>query len=287
MPAAFRPGVFPVSAGRRCWFCAVNLISNRKVLISTHSIAVAGKGGTGKTTLAALIIRALISRKSGPVLVIDADPDSNLGTMLGITPAKSIGDLREESIRGLHNLGQGQTKAAYLEAGLNEVIAEAQGFDLIAMGRGEGPGCYCYLNNLIRSFSDNLMPSYAWVVMDNEAGLEHLSRRTSANIDILFVTVTESPQSVETARSIESLTRSIKNSISRKYVIANMVRPGKLDLVKQRVSSLSFEFAGHIPRDPVVEDAQFEGKPLLGLERSMAGDIMCEIVNRLFPKDNG
>ena len=152
-----------------------------------NSLAVAGKGGTGKTTVSAMLISTLVSMGKGPVLAIDADPDSNLGNLLGVVPTQSIGDLREEILRDIKNLPAGMTKAAYVETGLHQIIEEAEGFDLITMGRGEGSGCYCSLNNIIRKFSGDLTPSYPWVVIDNEAGLEHISRRTTSNIDTLFV----------------------------------------------------------------------------------------------------
>ena len=190
--------------------------------------------------------------------------------MLGVRSEKSVGDLREDLLREIKNLPAGMTKAAYMEAGLHEVITEARGFDLLTMGRGEGPGCYCYLNSLLRKFSDDLYPSYRWVVMDNEAGLEHISRRTTNNIDCLLAVVTESPLSFDTANSIAAITGAIKNSIAGKYVVANMVRPEKLETVKQRCAGLPFAYAGALVRDVAVEDAVLAGRGLLGLHHSAA-----------------
>ncbi|MGB7569276.1 MAG: AAA family ATPase [Chitinivibrionales bacterium] len=245
------------------------------------SIAVAGKGGTGKTTITALIVRYLKEKKKGPVLVMDADPDANLGTLLGIKPEKSLGDLREEILREIKRLPSGMSKAAYLEAGLHQIIAEADGFDLIAMGRGEGPGCYCYLNSLIRKFSEDLTPSYAWVVMDNEAGLEHLSRRTTNNIDALLVVVNENPLSFDTAKSIESITANIKNAIRKKYLVTNMVRPEKFSVVNRRIASLNLEHIGDIPLDSVLENAIFEGQSLMTIEGSSAFESVGMIMKSL------
>jgi len=234
------------------------------------SIAVAGKGGTGKTTITSLIVRHLREKKSGPILVMDADPDANLGTLLGIKPEKSVGDLREEILREIKKLPSGMSKAAYLEAGLHQIIAEADGFDFIVMGRGEGPGCYCYLNSLIRKFSQDLTPSYTWVVMDNEAGLEHLSRRTTNNIDALLVVVNENPLSFETAKSIESITANINNTIRKKFLVTNMVRPEKMPLVIQRIRGLNLDHIGDIPSDPVLDDAIFQGKSVMDVQNSIA-----------------
>jgi len=242
------------------------------------SIAVAGKGGTGKTTITSLIVRRLQEIKSGPILVMDADPDANLGTLLGIKPEKSVGDLREEILREIKKLPSGMSKAAYLEAGLHQIIAEANGFDFIVMGRGEGPGCYCYLNSLIRKFSQDLTPSYTWVVMDNEAGLEHLSRLTTNNIDALLVVVNENPLSFETAKSIESITANINNTIRKKFLVTNMVRPEKMPLVMRRIGGLNLDYIGDIPSDPVLDEAIFQGKSVMGVQNSIAFESIKRIM---------
>ncbi len=245
------------------------------------AIAVAGKGGTGKTTITALIIKYLREKNMGPVLAVDADPDSNLGTLLGVTPEKSVGDLREEILRDIKKLPAGMTKASYVEAGLHQVIEEADGFDLITMGRGEGPGCYCALNNLIRKFSDDLAPSYSWVVMDNEAGLEHLSRRTTSNIDALLVVVNENRISFDTARNIVQITESVKNVISKKYIVTNMVRDEWKEDINKKVSELPLEFLGSVPRDPMVEEAIFRGNSLLTLQESIANECIFSIMEHI------
>lgn len=243
-----------------------------------RKIAVAGKGGTGKTTIAALTIRYLRSLKAGPVLAIDADPDANLGTMLGLTAEKSVGDLREELLKSIKTMPAGMTKASYMEAGLHQIIAESEGLDLITMGRGEGPGCYCYLNSLIRKFTEDLAPSYAWVVLDNEAGLEHLSRRTTYNIDALFVVVTENPLSLDTARTIETIVANLKNDIRRKCLVTNMVRPGRLEQVRRELADFTMEYAGDVPVDPALEEAIFAGGNVLTAADSAACGIVARIV---------
>jgi CO dehydrogenase maturation factor len=245
------------------------------------TFAVAGKGGTGKTTIAALIVRHLIQRNAGPVLAMDADPDANLGTLLGVKPEQSVGDLREELLKNIKSLPAGMSKQAYMEAGLHQIVAESRGFDLISMGRGEGPGCYCYLNSLIRKFSEDLAPSYAWVVMDNEAGLEHLSRRTAYSIDTLFVVVNESPLSHDTARRIGSVLGAIKNNVRTTRLITNMVRPERLAEVRQRLAAIGMEYAGDVPRDPALEDAVLAGCTVLSLEQSPAIDSVNHIMETL------
>ena len=134
-------------------------------------IAVTGKGGVGKTTLAALIVRHLRARATGAILALDADPDANLATLLAGPVETTIGDLREEVLRNIRDIPAGMSKANYVEAGLHQLIVETPRVDLITMGHGEGPGCYCFINSVLRKFAEDLTPSYEWVVMDNEAGL--------------------------------------------------------------------------------------------------------------------
>lgn len=237
------------------------------------SIAVAGKGGTGKTTLAALIILELVRRGQGPVLAIDADPDSNLGMLLGIEPGQSIGDLREDLRKTMNKLPAGMSKASYFEAGLHEIIQEAEGYDLITMGKGEGPGCYCSLNNLIRKFSDDLTPSYKWMVLDNEAGLEHISRRTTSNIDALIVVVNDNPISFSTARTIVGLTENLPNKIRKQYLVTNMIREHRKVEVRNRVAELPLDYVCDIPADPQLEDVVFRGDSLGALPADSSARI--------------
>lgn len=230
-----------------------------------RSIAVAGKGGTGKSTLAALLVRRLCEQGQGPVLAVDADPDANLGCLLGLSARHSIGDLREELLREARDLPAGLSKASYVEAGLHRIIEEAEGFDLMTMGRGEGAGCYCYLNNLIRQFTDQLAPSYAWVVIDNEAGLEHLSRRTTRNVDTLLVLVTDNPLSLHSARRIQAITEDLDSRIGRKFLVTNMLRPERMEQISRDLAELAssgLEFLCDLPYEDWLEAVVMEGKPL-------------------------
>ena len=223
-----------------------------------RSIAVAGKGGIGKSTIAALIVRALCERGEKPILAIDADPDSNLGTLLGLDSFENVGQLREDVRKDIANFPAGMSKAAYVEAGLHEIIVEAEGFDLITMGRGEGSGCYCYLNSLIRKFSDDLTPSYRWAVFDNEAGLEHLSRRTTQNVDGLLVVVTENPLSLHSAKSIVEITRDLDSRIRSMYAVTNMVKPQNIDIMRKRIEDIGLPVLVEIPYDQELEQMVFE-----------------------------
>lgn len=222
------------------------------------SIAVAGKGGIGKSTIAALVVLGLKAAGERPILAVDADPDSNLATLLGVEAEESVADLREEVRNNVQSFPAGMSKAAYVEAGLHEAIAEAEGFDIITMGRGEGSGCYCYLNSLIRKFSDDLTPSYKWVVFDNEAGLEHLSRRTTENVDALLVVVTENPLSLHSAKKIMEITTSLKSRIARTYAVTNMVKPRNLATVHERLRSIGLEVLVDVPYDEDLEQVVFD-----------------------------
>jgi CO dehydrogenase maturation factor len=245
------------------------------------SIAVAGKGGTGKTTVAALIVLELCSRGSGPILAIDADPDANLGTMLGIEVEKTMGDLREEVLEEIKDFPPGMSKADYIESGLHQIIEESYGYDLITMGRGEGTGCYCYLNTLVRKFSEDLFPSYKWIVMDNEAGLEHISRRTTSNIKALLIVVNDNPISLNTAKSIIELSSKLKNAIDKLFLITNMVREERRAELMTRIKNLDIEYLGDIPYDETLGKAVFDNIPLAELKDSLARDRISKILDRI------
>ena len=245
------------------------------------SIAVAGKGGTGKTTLAGLFIRELCEQNKGPVLAIDADPDSNLGALLGIKVTQSIGDLREEVLENLKNFPAGLSKADFVQAGLHQIIEEAECFDLVTMGRGEGAGCYCYLNSLIRRFSEELFPLYRWIVMDNEAGLEHISRRTTYNIDALLVVVNDNPISLNTASTIEKVISQLKNEIKKVYVVTNMVRDKRKEELVERIHDLQMNYLGDIPYDEGVDSAVFHGQSLLDIQDYSAKTIIKKLIAKI------
>ncbi|MHC4659851.1 MAG: AAA family ATPase, partial [Planctomycetota bacterium] len=158
----------------------------------TTTIAISGKGGSGKTTLAAMIIRALTGRSAKAVLAVDADPNSCLGLTMGTEANSTIAEIREKTRQKQPSDG-GMDRVRSLEYGLQQAITEANGFDLLTMGRPEGPDCYCAVNNLLRSFLDKLSSAYSFVIIDNEAGMEHLSRRTTNNVDILCIAAEATP----------------------------------------------------------------------------------------------
>jgi CO dehydrogenase maturation factor len=225
-------------------------------------IAVTGKGGTGKTVVAALMVEHLKAGARGPILALDADPDANLGTLLGIGVPQTIGGLREDVLQQIKNLPSGMSKEAYVETGLHELIAEDKKVDLVTMGRGEGPGCYCFVNLVLRKFADSLGPSYEWIVMDNEAGLEHLSRRTTSRIDALVVVVNDNPLSTDCARRIDDLLAGLGRDVAHRYFIVNAARPDREAAVRERMAGLSQRYLCTIPHDAALEEAVFAGRPV-------------------------
>ena len=173
-----------------------------------YSIAMAGKGGTGKTTIAGFLIRYLIQKGKTPILAVDADSNTNLNEVLGVSVEGTLGTAREEMKEGI--VQQGMTKQMFMEMKLAESIVEGKGFDLIAMGRPEGSGCYCAANNLLSMYLGKLIDNYPYMIMDNEAGMEHISRLTTNNVDILLIVSDTSLRGIEAAGRINTLVDELK-----------------------------------------------------------------------------
>lgn len=193
--------------------------------MSTFTMAVAGKGGVGKTTFSALAIRHLHEAAGEVVLAVDADPNANLHAKLGVTATRTIGDIREEMLKEVDKLPAGVSKQEHVDYQVRLALTEGDGFDLLTMGRPEGPGCYCYVNNILRTFVDSLSDKYQSIVIDNEAGLEHLSRRTTRASDVLFVVSDGSKAALEAAIRIASLAREMDLEIGRTVLVRNMQGP--------------------------------------------------------------
>ena len=231
----------------------------------SFNIAVAGKGGTGKTSVASLVIRYLIKNGSGPILAIDADPNANLGESLGLRVEQTVGLVLDTFQKDKINIPPGMTKEAYLDYKLNGIIVESKGLDLITMGRGEGPECYCYPNLILKKFADSLAENYTYTVMDNEAGMEHLSRRTTQNVDGLFIISDHSVKGIRTVARIRTLVSELKLVVKKQMVIINSV-PTKLDpIVAEELAKLGIEPTATIPRDEEVYEYDLKLKSLLDL----------------------
>ena len=233
----------------------------------TTVIAVSGKGGTGKTTLAALITRYLIDEGLKPVLAVDADANSNLDVVLGADMKATIGGVREELSEKVQKqqLPAGMSKQDVLEMQIEQALVETTEFDLISMGRPEGPGCYCAVNNMLRVILDRIEDSYRFVVVDNEAGMEHLSRRTTRGVDVMFVVSDPSRRGLDTAVRIRDLARELKLDVRRFYLVVSRVRGPLEGPLAEAVEALDIELAGVVPDDPEISRLDEKGEPLTGL----------------------
>ena len=228
-------------------------------------IAVAGKGGCGKTSIAALVIRYLKKNGKVPILAVDADPNANLGESLGLRVGQTIGTILDGFQHEKISIPPGMTKEAYLEYKLNETVVESEGLDLITMGRGQGPECYCYPNLILKKFIDGLSDSYAYVVMDNEAGMEHLSRKTTEDVDVLLLVSNHSVKGVRAIARIIELTDELKLHIKKKIVVINLI-PDRLDpLVSEELKRLGLKADVIIPEDKDLYRYDLEQKPLIDM----------------------
>jgi CO dehydrogenase maturation factor len=247
------------------------------------TLAVAGKGGTGKTTLAALLISTLVEDGKRPVLAIDADPNPNLGMALGRRMSKTIGELREDLLDHIRKMPPGMTKDDYLEMGIQECLSEGEGIDLLAMGCGEGPRCYCAVNHVLRRCIDRLRGSYPYMVVDNEAGLEHLSRSTTQEVDALLIVSSASPAAVQGAIRILRLSHSLPLGIRQRYVVVNNQTDADPVRLVRRVEQAGLEVVGAIPYDRRLVELSQEGAPVGELTDGSPGkqavrDILAKIV---------
>jgi CO dehydrogenase maturation factor len=247
----------------------------------SFNIAVAGKGGTGKTSVTTMVIRYLLSKGAGPILAIDADPNANLGESLGLDIKQTVGSIIASFNGEKINIPPGMTKEAYLDFKMNEAVVEAKGIDLVTMGRGEGPDCYCYPNVILRKFADTLSGNYPYMVMDNEAGMEHLSRRTTQNVDELLLVSDHSVKGVRTIARIKELVAELKLEVKRQSVLINLVPDGIDPMVAQEMSRLGIEAAAIIPLDDEVYQYDIKLKPLLDLPDSSRA---VQAVNNLMTK---
>lgn len=228
----------------------------------TKTIAVAGKGGTGKTTVAALLTRLLSQR--GIVLAIDADPSSNLNLALGLPLPSTIGEMREDMARKVKGgrFDAGISKPDYVELKVHESLVESERVDLLVMGRPEGPGCYCAANNMLRSSIDRLSANYDYVVIDNEAGMEHISRQTSRDIDLLIITTDPSIRGVTTAARIKELIKELRASIGRVVLAVNRVDDGLSPEIDKTIREADLEVIARLPTDPRLLQLETRGAPL-------------------------
>ena len=231
----------------------------------TTTIAIAGKGGSGKTTIAALLIK-LLSEK-GAVLAIDADPATNLNLTLGLPLNDTVGKVREQMAKAVkeRTLEPGVAKQDYLDIKIAEALVESPSVDLIAMGRPEGPGCYCAANNMIRACIDRMGKGYEYVIIDCEAGMEHISRQTTRDIDIMLLVSDLSVRGILTAVNMKSLMKELRTYVDKVHLIVNRATEPLPPKIAQTIEESSLKVIGVIPEDPKVRELDAAGIPLVEL----------------------
>jgi CO dehydrogenase maturation factor len=242
----------------------------------TTTIALAGKGGVGKTTIAGMVIKYLAQVRDGAILAIDADPSSNLNMVLGLDLEWTVGDIREDMLAQVKGslasggaamgaLPGGVSKREYLDYQIRSSVAEGSRFDLIAMGRSEGPGCYCAVNHNLREVVDAISKNYRYVVIDNEAGMEHLSRRTTRDVQHLLVVSDPSQRGLVAAGRIAGFCKELDIDIENAYLILNRL-PGEIPTaLEEQIERMDIPLLGVIPADLELTEFEFSGRPLVAL----------------------
>ena len=230
-----------------------------------YTIAVAGKGGTGKTTLSGLIVRHLVRGGKTPVLAVDADPNANLNEALGLTFDHTVVSTVDGFMAGKESMPTGVPRDRYLEFEVEDALVESKGFDLLVMGHTEGPGCYCAANTMLRNVIDRLETNYAYVVIDNEAGLEHISRQTTADLDMLLIVSDVSMRGMVTAARVKELIGEIRTSVGRVALVINRLDGDLTPEMEKAVAESGLELISTIPTDPQAAELDSRGLPLVRL----------------------
>ncbi len=224
----------------------------------------AGKGGTGKTTVAALLVRIIKEKRLGSILAVDADPNNNLGELLGLEVKESIGCILDDISGNPQIVPLNMGKDAFIEYRVQQAVIEADGFDLLTMGRPEGPGCYCYVNNSLRNVMEKLVKDYDFVIIDNEAGLEHLSRRTTRRVDTLLVISDPSIVGMRAVKRITELTKELKIKTKKELLLINR---SSSDIETDKIKDLNLDYLGYLPMDPEIESLSKLGPSLMSLNK--------------------
>lgn len=248
-----------------------------------YTIAIAGKGGTGKTTIAALIIRIIKEKKLGSILAVDADPNSNLGEALGIKVRDTIGQILDEIAKQPEKIPSGMSKERFLEYQIQTAIQEDDGFDLLTMGRPEGPGCYCYVNNVLRNVVGKLIQEYDYVVIDNEAGLEHLSRRTTRSAEAFVVISDATIVGLRSAQRISDLVKELEIKTKKNLLLVNRFDK---DIEKEKIKNLDLDYLGNIPVDNAIEKISANSTSLMDLKNDAVSiNALAKLGNKIWQRN--
>lgn len=231
----------------------------------SKTIAMSGKGGVGKTTVSALMMRYFTNNLNSPLLAIDADPNSNLGETLGLDIEKTVGDIREDFMRDPQGVPSGMDKIIYLEMLMNQVLIEQKNFDLLVMGRQEGQGCYCMVNNILNRFADELEKNYKYLLVDNEAGMEHLSRRTSGKVDMLLMVTDYALRGLRAVGRINEMLGDLKLEVKNKGLIVNRAPETLSRTFLDEVEKIGVPIVCIIPDDKNLLEFDMERKSMLEL----------------------
>ena len=250
-----------------------------------HTIAVAGKGGVGKTTTCGMMIDYLCKKRRGPVLVVDADANSNLNEVLGVEVETSLGAIREEmanaELKG--TIPKGMTKAEYAEFKFNSALIEDDDFDMLVMGRTQGKGCYCYVNGVLTSQIAKYANNYSYVVVDNEAGLEHISRGLLPRVDVILLVSDCSRRGIQAVGRIAQMIKDLNLNAESVKLIVNRAPNGVLaEGIKEEIAKYDLDLVGVVPQDELVYEYDTEGKPSSQVpDDSPIKKALAEIVTRL------
>jgi CO dehydrogenase maturation factor len=228
-----------------------------------YSIAMAGKGGTGKTTMAGLLVKYMLHRGNTPILAVDADSNANLNEVLGLEVTTTLGDAREDMKKG--NVPSGMTKDVFMSMRLEEAIIENDGFDLVVMGQPEGAGCYCAANSLLAHFLEQLTGNYPYLVMDNEAGMEHISRLTTRDVDVLLIVADASRRGLQAALRIEALVKELNIGAGRSHLVINQAKGDPPEAFMDIIREAGIHHAGTLYEDEALYDFDLKGKPTIAL----------------------
>ncbi|MGD9009255.1 MAG: AAA family ATPase [Desulfobacteraceae bacterium] len=246
----------------------------------TFSIALAGKGGVGKTTVAGMLIKYLVAKGKTPILAVDADSNANLNEVLGLEVHDTLGQAREDMKKG--KVPSGMTKDVFMSMRLEQAVAEEQGFDLVVMGTPEGAGCYCAANSLLAGFLEKLVNNYSFVVMDNEAGMEHISRLTTKNVDLLLIVSDTSRRGLQAGMRINKLSKELNIGVAKSYLIVNQAKSDLPPEVMDLISQDGLELAGTVPADDTVYEYDLKGKPTIAIdEDNPAVKAVFDIFDRI------
>ncbi len=247
-------------------------------------VAVAGKGGTGKTTTAALIIRHLLRSGKVPLLAMDADPNANLADSLGLQVHDTIGTVLSDFMRERAQIPAGMTKQSYLDMKFHQILKEEKDMDMLVMGCPDGPGCYCAANSILKDYFEHLSKNYQYVVVDNEAGMEHFSRKTAARIDTLIFCSNYSLKGLKTVKTLAGLVKELKIEVGDRYLLVNRTPETLEREFLDGLQETGIPFLGHTVMDTEIEESEIKGIPLLDLpDSSKTVQRFEDMLGRILP----